>query len=69
MVDHNLEELHVNAGQAVLVDIQRADRDPRRFSDPQRLDLTRAPIGHLAFGAGPHFCLGADSPESKPPRP
>lgn len=57
--DHDLGGQRVTAGQAVLVHIQHANRDPRRYSDPQRLDLTRPPEPHLAFGAGPHFCLGA----------
>ena len=37
-----------------------ANRDPRAFDDPERLDLGRAPNPHVAFGGGgPHFCLGA----------
>ena len=39
--------------------IASADRDPERFPDPDRLDIERAPTGHVAFGHGRHFCLGA----------
>ncbi len=36
-----------------------ANRDEEVFDDPQRLDVERDPNPHLAFGFGPHFCLGA----------
>jgi len=59
MTDHHLGGQHIATDQPVLVDIQRANRDPLRFPTPQRQNLSRRPTGHLAFGAGPHFCLGA----------
>jgi len=51
----------VRAGEPVTAVVVSANRDPRTFADPDRLDLGRsaAPSGHLVFGHGPHFCLGA----------
>lgn len=49
----------IPAGDAVLVAIACANRDPRRFTEPDRLDLTRAGGQHLAFGNGIHYCFGA----------
>jgi cytochrome P450 len=50
----------VRAGEAVLPAYDAANRDPRVFNDPERLDLTRIPHpAHVTFGYGTHFCLGA----------
>jgi cytochrome P450 len=49
----------VPAGKLVLAVIGSANRDPRRFADPERLDVARDPNPHVAFGHGIHFCLGA----------
>ena len=49
----------IPAGEWVLLATSSANGDPRRFPDPDRLDLGREPGGHLSFGHGIHYCLGA----------
>lgn len=49
----------VPAGRVALLLYAAANRDPRRFPDPDRFDPDRTELRHLAFGHGPHHCLGA----------
>ncbi len=49
----------VEAGTMVTTLLGAANRDPRRFDEPGRLDLRRSPNPHVGFGFGIHFCLGA----------
>jgi cytochrome P450 len=46
-------------GEIVVAMLGSANRDERRFPDPDRFDVERHPQGHLGFGFGKHFCLGA----------
>lgn len=57
--DVNLGGASIPAGAMVLAVIGAANRDPAALAEPGRFDITRAPNPHLAFGHGPHFCLGA----------
>jgi cytochrome P450 len=50
---------HMPAGSTILVGLASANRDPELFDDPDTFDLDRNPQGHIAFGFGQHFCLGA----------
>ncbi|POX36160.1 cytochrome P450 [Streptomyces sp. Ru73] len=47
------------AGDTVVVALGSADREPGRFAAADRFDITRDTRGHLAFGHGIHYCLGA----------
>lgn len=59
--DTEIDGITIGAGDAVTVSIIATNRDPRVYTDPDRLDLARltGAAGHLGFAHGPHFCLGA----------
>ncbi len=57
--DLTIGDVPIPAGDTVFMAISSANRDPGRFPDPDRLDLGRDTAGHLAFGHGIHYCLGA----------
>lgn len=48
----------IPAGSTVVISLLAANRDPRRFDDPDRLDIHRKARGHTSFGHGIHQCLG-----------
>ncbi|MGL6233947.1 MAG: cytochrome P450 family protein [Segniliparus sp.] len=54
-----LGDVEIPAGELVFVGLSAANRDPAKFPDPDRFDPDRATAGHLAFGHGIHFCVGA----------
>jgi cytochrome P450 len=56
--DVEIAGLRLRAGDTVLLSRQAANRDPERFHDPHRFDVTRGDDRHASFGHGPHFCLG-----------
>ncbi|NUR60833.1 MAG: cytochrome P450 [Catenulispora sp.] len=59
LVDVPFGDTLVRAGDPVLPALHAANRDPAVFADPGRLDLTRTVNPHIAFGHGPHHCLGS----------
>ena len=56
--DARLAGVDIPAGRNLNVFIGSANRDERRYDDPDRFDIHRTPSPHLSFGSGPHMCLG-----------
>src|SRR5436305_362054 len=59
LVDHRVGEAVIPAGERVLLAFGAANRDPRRYPEPDRFLVDRDTSDHVAFGSGIHFCLGA----------
>ena len=57
--DIELGGVSVDAGERVVAYLGAGNRDPERFTDPNRLDLARRDNAPLSFGGGIHYCLGA----------
>ena len=57
--DVELGGVSVAAGERVVAYLGAGNRDPLRFTDPHRLDLSRRDNAPLSFGGGIHYCLGA----------
>lgn len=58
--DMEMAGVPLAAGQQLTVAVGAANRDPEQFADPETFDIRRTDARrHLAFGKGPHFCLGA----------
>jgi cytochrome P450 len=58
--DGELSGIPIRAGEAIIASGHIANSDPETYPDGRRLDLTRTePVPHLAFGHGPHHCVGA----------
>jgi cytochrome P450 len=59
LADVELRGKTIRNGDRVRFIMSSANRDPRKFADPDRMDITRHPNPHLTFGNGIHHCLGA----------
>jgi cholest-4-en-3-one 26-monooxygenase len=57
--EHEVDGQTLREGDQVILMYPSANRDPAVFDEPDRFDVRRDPNPHLAFGFGPHFCMGA----------
>jgi cholest-4-en-3-one 26-monooxygenase len=57
--DTTLHGTELREGDKVILSLISANHDERVFKDPERFDISRTPNPHVAFGHGPHLCLGA----------
>ena len=57
--DITIGDVTIPKGALVFVGTATANHDPRRFPDPEKVDVARRDNTHLAFGHGVHYCLGA----------
>ena len=57
--DLDLNGVSIRKGERVILRIIAGNRDPERFSEPHRVDVTRRDKGHFTLGAGPHSCVAA----------
>jgi cytochrome P450 len=57
--DVEIDGRTMRPGDSVVLLLGAANRDPATFDEPEALDVNRSPNPHVAFGNGPHFCIGA----------
>jgi cytochrome P450 len=50
--------VHLGEGEKVLLLLTAANRDSRRWDNPERFDIQRQTLGHVGFGSGIHACVG-----------
>jgi cholest-4-en-3-one 26-monooxygenase len=58
-IDFEMHGVQVRAGERVALSYTSANRDEAVFADPDCFEVARSPNPHVAFGVGPHYCLGA----------
>jgi 4-methoxybenzoate monooxygenase (O-demethylating) len=51
-------DVHIGEGEKVVCMLAAANRDERKFADPDRYDITRRTVGHVGYGFGIHVCVG-----------
>ena len=54
-----MDEVTLPAGSRAIVFFGAANRDERKFPDPHKFDVTRNAVDQVAFGSGPHVCIGS----------